>query len=339
MDECMNPRVGVDSTPEGGQDVAGLRAGPGERPIRWQIPRELTESAGIAGRNASAAKIARMPIDDAARLNGSLTPVAMAGLVGAAARHLLDEPLRGVGIELGAGMGILSSTVAAADAVDTVLSVDVCENFASMVITAVADEMLGPDRAGKVVPVHGSFDCLKLPDGRLDFAVEIGAFHHSDDLATTVTETARVLRSGASLVCFDRAHPDALTDAEVDRMLDRTYTVEWLEENGYPPDVVLTRRENGEHEYRFREWQQAFDRAGLQLVRRVLFADDLTWRNALKAVPGILPARVHGRLVRRPVSTSYAGAWLLDRLRRDGEEFPGIVRNNAGMYGFLLRKP
>jgi hypothetical protein len=35
---------------------------------------------------------------------------------------------------------------------------------------------------------------------------------------------------------------------------------------GYPPEIELTRRMNGEHEYRRREWLEAFQAAGFRLL-------------------------------------------------------------------------
>ncbi len=305
----------------------------------WYVPRELLESAGIAGRDSSASKVATMEISDAAHLNGSLIPESMRSLVALAERYLLEGQFEGVGIELGAGMGILSSTIAAGDRVEAMICVDVCENFARSVVPRVARELLGEDRAGKVIPVRGSFDHVELPDDSVDFAVEIGAFHHADDLDAVVREAARVVKPGGLILCFDRAHPDALADSEVDRMLDREYTREWLEENGYPPDRPLTRRENGEHEYRYREWLRAFESADLVLRRRVVFADDLTWRNALKAAAGFLPDRIEAGVVRRPVPRQYASAFVRRLWSRDADRFGDYIVSDAGMHGFLLSTP
>ncbi|MCP5066427.1 MAG: class I SAM-dependent methyltransferase [bacterium] len=222
--------------------------------------------------------------------------------------------------------------------VTAVISVDVCENFARLVIPRVADEMLGGSGSERVVATRGSFDDVSLPDGAVDFVVEIGAFHHADDLSGVVREAARVLRPGGILVCFDRALPDALTDGEVDRMLDRAYTADWLAENGYPVDEVLTRRENGEHEYRYFEWERAFEAADLNLERRLLFAEDLSARNALKGLTGFLPLVAQRAVVRRPVPTEYARAFL-GRTAEPGARVGDLVVSDAGMHGFLLRKP
>ena len=183
---------------------------------------------------------------------------------------------------------MLSSTLAKSNAVQKIFAVDVCQQTIELLVPPVARAVLG-SKSDKIVPVVGSFDDLRLPDGVLDFAVEIDSLHHSDNLSHTLSECARVLKPGGVLLCFDRCHSNDLTNEDVEQMLSRVYTSKFLEANAYPPDVQLTRRENGEHEYRLFEWQAAFAAAGFTLDKHCEFYPRIFFRKALKGLLSLLP--------------------------------------------------
>lgn len=306
------------------------------RPIAWPVPEGLASSIGIAARNRSAEMIAGMDLAEGAPLNGALSPSDMELLVASAERHLLDEPLAGAGIDLGAGLGILSAVAAKRGGVDAVLAVEVCPEFVDAVIPRSAREVLG-DAADKVVPVLGTFDDLRLADASVDFAVEIDSLHHADDLDAALSECARVLRPRGTLLCFDRVQPDDMSDAMRDRLLERVYTEEWIVANGYPTGVRMTRRDNGEHEIRASEWDAAFRRNGLRRVRTVEFTPRITMRAAAKSAVSALPRPVRKRLVELPTPPRLSVAWAR-RLSRNGDGFAGVAIAPKRCTGMLVRK-
>ena len=53
-------------------------------------------------------------------------------------------------------------------------------------------------------------------------------------------------------------------------MLNIKYNKEFLIRNYRPINTVLTRKENGEHEYRFFEWRKFFYEAGFDLLESVI---------------------------------------------------------------------
>lgn len=307
------------------------------QPFRWTVPNGLASSVGIQYRNNSVEKTEKLSLRQAARLNGSLCPEDMAELFDLATRHVLGEPLRGIGIELGGGLGTLSAAVAKSASVETIFCVDVCENFVTRMMPRVAEYTLG-ERACKVIPVVGSFDNLELPAESLDFAVEIRSLHHSDDLARTAKECARVLKYGGHSLFFDRVHPDTVTDEEVDRMLSRVYSRDWLIRNGYPPDAKLTRRANGEHEYRRAEWEAAFKAAGLTLIETVEFHEIISWRTGVKGLCSVLPAWLQRRLFRTPGSFGDFLAYAAKKLHLPISKIGRIVFAPQRNTVFLLRK-
>jgi SAM-dependent methyltransferase len=292
-----------------------------ERPIRWPLTAALVNSPMVAYRNRLAEQLAQCEVDEILRAYAYMSVDEMEQLLGLAEKHALSGPIRGVGLELGAGTGLLSAVVARRAAVEAVLALEICGRMADLVIPMVARSVLG-DEAGKILPVVGSFDDLHLPDESLDFVVDFDSLHHSDDLPLTLAESARVLKRGGTMLIFDRCHPDALSDEHVRRMLGRVYSRDFLIRNHYPPDVVLTRRENGEHEYRLFEWQDAFAGAGLRVDRMVEFQKPLRVRHAVK---GLLSPfrrrRIDGRVTRNGYRVSTARDYLRERLagwlRRD----------------------
>lgn len=308
--------------------------------IRWPVPLELQFSAAVEYRNNFAQELAKRSVPEITQLYVYMSVFEMDRMVTLASRYLLSEPLRGIGVELGAGCGLLASVIAKRKTVERVFAVEICEQMASLVIPKVASSVLGKD-ANKVISVLGSFDDLRLAENSVDFAVEIDSLHHSDNLNTTLSECARVLKPGGWLLCFDRCHPNSVTDDEVERLLSQVYSREFLLANNYPPDITLTRRENGEHEYRLFEWQAAFEAAGFQFIKMRKFYEQVPSRLALKGLLSVLPMSIR-RMLYKTDNASYKTSllWLRRRLR-------AAIRNDRlGAYilapkettVFLLRK-
>lgn len=261
------------------------------RAVSWPLSPELESAPDVVYRNDFIQRLAQQTVPRILELYVYFTVAEMKEMLSLASRYLLDEPLAGVGLDLGAGSALLASVVARQDRVDAVLAVEVCEQAANLLMPRVAAWVLGED-AKKVVPVVGSFNDLRLPDNSIDFAVEIDSFHHSDDLTLTFKECARVLKPGGRLLCFDRIWPNEHPDEDLKRLLDVVYPREYLLAHGYPPDLVLTRKGNGEHEHKLFEWQNAFGAAGFSLVKLCKFMQKTTHRRAVKGLLSVLPTGV-----------------------------------------------
>ena len=102
-----------------------------------------------------------------------------------------------------------------------------------------------------MISVTGNYDNLELDDQSIDFAVAWDSMHHSAAPIETLVECFRVLKHGGILVVVDRAHDNATPDSEIERMLNIAYSPEFLESSYRDPTIPLTRRENGENEYRY----------------------------------------------------------------------------------------
>lgn len=269
-------------------------AAPAAEYLKWDIPAELVQSPAVEYRNQFATALSRMPADEIVRCYVYMSCDSMQRLVSTACSVLQFQP-RGTGLDAGAGCGLLGSTVARYREVDTVYALEICETMVGRVMPKVARRVLGPD-ARKLVGVCGSFDDIELPAGSVDFIVEIDSLHHSDDLERTLRECARVLRPGGRMLCFDRCHPDSMTDQEIEGMLSQVYSEAFLKKNHYPLGIRLTRRANGEHELRLREWKAAFQAAGLKLDGARKFVQQIRPELALKGCLNVLPKFVKKRL-------------------------------------------
>jgi SAM-dependent methyltransferase len=305
----------------------------------WPLPKALVEAPAVAYRSRFGDDLASRPPEEIAWRHAYMSIADMRTMVRLATAHVLDgRPLSGRGIELGAGCALFACVVAEESGVESVLALEICEPHVRRIMPRMAAHVLGP-HAAKIMPVLGSFDDLQLPDASLDFAIEYDSYHHSDDLERSLRECARVLKPGGRLLCFDRCHPDTLSDAEVEGLLSQVYPREYLLANNYPVDVVLTRRQNGEHEYRQREWYAAFRAAGLELVRHTYFDPrHVTLRHILRGVVRSLRGRPPPHFQAPDRDTARSSLWMLRQALGCTRRSPFVFGTPKGRTVFLVRK-
>lgn len=177
--------------------------------------------------------------------------------------YYLKKPFNGNGIDLGAGTGLFSS-VLANKGINKVYALEIVPSFINYVIPLVANHY-SKEKSHKIIPVLGTFDDIQLPNNSLDFAFEYDAFHHSENLRVTFSAIHQKLKPGGNLLIIDRCHPDSMTDEEVQKLLNIQYSEKFLNKHGYDENLVLTRRENGEQEYRKNEWMSAIENSGFNI--------------------------------------------------------------------------
>jgi ubiquinone/menaquinone biosynthesis C-methylase UbiE len=297
--------------------------------LRWDIPQELLESPAVAYRNNFAAALARLPADEIVTSYVYLTCAQMERMLSLAC-SLFGLELYGTGLEVGSGCGLLACTAAKSHRVERVYALEICEKMVELVMPKVATRVLGA-RASKLIPVMGSFDDIRLPSASVDFIVEIDSLHHSDNLSVTLRECARVLRAGGHILCFDRCHSNDVTDRDVELMLAQVYSEDFLRKNHYPPGITMTRRDNGEHEYRLHEWQAAFRSAGLKLVAARKFVRQIRPALAAKGCLSLLP-RALTKHVYRTANADLRTT--IEWLRQ-----PLLVRNRDPFFGNPVLAP
>ncbi|MEM1177063.1 MAG: class I SAM-dependent methyltransferase [Acidobacteriota bacterium] len=280
--------------------------------LEWPIPQGELDSPAVQNRNHFARRFQDRPIQEAIDVYTKMTLPQARQLIGAAERHFLGHPFAGRGIELGAGTALLSCALAERADVERIIALEYVPDVVKLIQPRVIEACLPPADRPKVTRALGSFDQIGLEDESLDFVIELGCLHHSNNLDETMRESYRVLKPGGFLLGFDRVQPDSMTDDEVDDLLDTVYGRPFLERFGYPLDQRLTRRQNGEHEYRRREWRAAFEAAGFG---KILFGE--LSRRAEPPLSSLLRLVGFGEAPAKRGSPRYElRLWLSQQLRR-----------------------
>ena len=162
--------------------------------------------------------------------------------------------LCGNGIDIGGGIGCVSSALSHFPDIESII----CLDISFMAVTIGQRRVLDWDPNSmpkKVTSVVGNFDHLKLLDSSLDFAIAWDSLHHSDSLEQTLFELHRVLKAEGHVVIIDRAHSNETTTEQLEKLMDIEYSREFKIANFIDPDRIVTRRDNGEHEYRLNDWE------------------------------------------------------------------------------------
>ncbi len=183
------------------------------------------------------------------------------------------ESIKGVGIDLGGGIACVSSLLAKKENVEKIYCVEYTEELVKLCQPIIKKAIL-KDRIDKVISIVGDFNSLELPDASLDFAVSWDSIHHSHNPVATLKECRRVLKSGGRLVIIDRAHNNSTLDSEIDRMHNIVYSKEYLRKNYLDENMIFTRKDNGEHEWRFNELENFFKQSGFKLLDAVVLKTD-----------------------------------------------------------------
>ena len=173
--------------------------------------------------------------------------------------------IKGIGIDLGGGVGCIASTLAKKQDVEKIFCIALVEDVVKLCQPIVKNQILN-QKHEKVISVVGDYNFLELPNNSVDFAISWDAMHHSQDPMITFQECKRVLKENGIFIIIDRAHNNSTPDKEIERMLNIIYDKEFLQRNYRKLDKKLTRKENGEHEYRFSEWKNYFNKSGFNLI-------------------------------------------------------------------------
>jgi SAM-dependent methyltransferase len=233
--------------------------------LDFPIPQELSASDAITAREQATLKsLQEGNLDRVASIQGLPSIEIFEGLLIELMNLNILPKLNGIGIELGAGLGIFSSLIIKHNKnVKGILSIEVCRPFAESGMGLTSDLILH-ENSNKVIPCHGTFDSIPISSGVVDFIIQIESLHHANTLDKPINESFRLLKPGGFFISIDRAWIDSIKDSTLNALLDHKYELKWLEHKGFDSNKIVTRRDNGEHEYRDREWQKAFLESGFK---------------------------------------------------------------------------
>ncbi|MBE2281649.1 MAG: class I SAM-dependent methyltransferase [Ignavibacteriaceae bacterium] len=183
------------------------------------------------------------------------------------AERIIGTKISGTVVEVGAGSGVYSCSVAKNSGIEKIYAVEYSEKTVKELMTFVIKKNnFVPEIENKIFPTVGSFDEIKLPDNSVDFIIDVGSLHHSEDRERTFKELYRVLKIGGFLIGIDRCSYNTKTNADLQNKLDRVYSKTYKLDRGYNTEEKLTRRMNSEHDPLLAEWEYLLIKVGFKLT-------------------------------------------------------------------------
>jgi ubiquinone/menaquinone biosynthesis C-methylase UbiE len=181
--------------------------------------------------------------------------------------------IRGLGLDLGGGPGIVSSTLALSNKVDKIYCNEIVENAVKYCHPIVKKKIL-KKKIDKVISIVGDFNNLNFENSKFDFAIIWDSFHHSSTPTVLLREIRRVLKKNSYLFIIDRAHNNNTLKEDIDRALNHTYNLEFLKKNYFPLNKIITRKMNGEREYKFNQLENFFKKTNFKIVDLKILCSD-----------------------------------------------------------------
>lgn len=233
--------------------------------LRFEVPHSISQSKAIQSREIATSKsLEEVSLSDVAGLEGSPSFDVISSMWKSICRNSDIPKLSGLGLELGSGIGLLSAAVISGDLerlIVGIIAVEAGMPFVEEGIARASKELLN-EESYKILPCLGTFENIEIESNSVDFVIQIEAFHHAQLLEPATREVYRVLKKGGHIISIDRSWPNSVKDETLEELLNHEYEKEWLVKKGFPAEGKFTRRDNGEHEYRDFEWQNAFEAVG-----------------------------------------------------------------------------
>lgn len=301
----------------------------------------LALNKAIAIREEMFLGIEDMSVEELISRSGSPEFSIIQSMFNSLVEHVGVNFIHGLGVEIGAGLGLLSCAILESDnssAIDGIVALEACRPYVNYGIRRVAGEFI-PSRINRLLPLFDTFEDMNFMESVFDFAVQIESLHHAEDLRLAIREIARVLRPGGYFLSIDRSWPDSVRTSVLEELLDHEYSLEWKLAKGFSPDLKLSRRDNGEHEYRDEEWQSYFLEEGFDLVTKIHLQPPLqTWEVAKALISRFGLANLAGIKVKSRkgiLSQSLLHSFGVDRVNKCGVI---ISPHPRPLVTFLLQK-
>jgi len=262
----------------------------------WIPERELNEIDWIIKYNAACDKWRDKSMDEIALFYSYFT-VDQHKLFTKEICDKINLDLQGIGLEIGAGPGILSNSML--KIFKKIKKIYLLEKVPNTyyLMKKVANEN---KTINQLEFILGCFNDLKLENNSLDFILDFDSIHHSENFQQTIKEIARVLKPGGVLVCFDRAQPNYISQQQIQDMLDIEYSNEYKLENNIDLDKKFTRRMNGEHEPLIREWIDTSSK--YNLTSKIYIFHKKSIKDFLRSMYGLIIPYFIKRLIKKGIN-------------------------------------
>ena len=223
------------------------------------------------------------------------------------AQIYIGQEYKGVVMDLGAGRGTCSAIMTSYPEVQKVYAVEYAKTMLEEIFPY-AMKRVGGDM-DKMVLCHGSFNNLKVPNNSVDYVVEGGSFHHSEDIIKTIEETFRVLRPGGWFVGIERSWPNNMSNKSLDAIRLKELSPNQKKLYGIPLKQHISRATWGEHEYRHCDWQHYFSSIGF--TSHLVHFHSLSFRKPYDILKLILFKLIGNRLLKQKIDTLNYPAWFM----------------------------
>jgi ubiquinone/menaquinone biosynthesis C-methylase UbiE len=176
-------------------------------------------------------------------------------------------------MDLGCGGGWLTAHLSTMAKIDTIYALDSSGRYLEALVPKVAD-IMGGER-NKVVPIHGVFSPILLPDDSLDAVAASSVLHHADNLESMLREIRRVLKPDGTLFILNECpmtsvqHLKAVSKVFVKMFLALSRKTYVANPQSISAGAYLEEPYLGDRCYPKWYWQQAIQRADLRIERVV----------------------------------------------------------------------
>ena len=169
--------------------------------LRWKVKNNILKSGDYKLNNHIASKISKKGYRSIIKYYTDITPQNIQKIL--KKNKKFWSGFEGVGVDLGGGVGCVSSVVAKKKSNKKVYCVEVVKNAVLKCQPQVIKNIL-KKKSNKVVSVIGDFDNINLPDSSVDFCFAWQALHHSNNVIKTLKEAKRITRNNGKILIIDR---------------------------------------------------------------------------------------------------------------------------------------
>jgi SAM-dependent methyltransferase len=259
--------------------------------LDFRPPAEYVNGLAISSREkAIEIGLEEKDLDTIAGIQGLPPYQVLQSLLDTLRRLDIFPELKGLGLELGAGLALFSVACLERDSerkIEGIVALEAVKTFVEKGIQRVGAELLA-QRKNHLLPCYGVFENIPVSNETFDFAIQIESLHHADVLDVALKEISRVIRKGGLVVSLDRSWIDTTDPETLEEMLDHEYSEAWLKSKKFPTQNKFMRRDNGEHEYRDMDWISSFEKNGFNLALKVDLHPKIEWWHLIKRVLSIL---------------------------------------------------